>query len=50
MNMYFISYYIKNKNLYTFKIVHADDVQQAIKKARIKNIVDIKEITGRAQQ
>jgi hypothetical protein len=44
MKMYFITYYIRSKNLYTFKIVHADTVEKAIKKARVKHIVSIKEV------
>jgi hypothetical protein len=46
MNMYFVTYYIRNRYLYTFKIVHADTPQKAIKKARVKHIIDIKEIKG----
>ena len=47
MNMYFVTYYIRSKHLYTFKIVHADSYQKAIKKARVKHIIDIKEITAK---
>ena len=50
MKMYFVTYYYRSKNLYTFKIVHADSYELAIKKARVKHIVDIKEIKGDSEQ
>lgn len=43
MKKWRIIYYIRNKNLYTYKIVEANTAQEAIKKARVKNIVDLLE-------
>lgn len=43
MNLYEVFYY-KTKNWVHYKTIKADNVQQAIKKARVKYIVDIVEI------
>lgn len=43
MNLYEIFYY-KTKNWVHHKTIKADNPQQAIKKARVKYIVDIVEI------
>ena len=42
MNAYYVSYF--SRGSYTFKIVLADTYKQAIKKSRIKNIEEIKEM------
>lgn len=41
MNYYRIDYYSNRVGAYTYKIVKADTVEQAIKRARIKNIEEI---------
>ena len=44
MKMWEICYYIRNKNLYATKIIYANTAQEAIKKARVKDIEDIYEV------
>ena len=39
-----VDYYVRNKNLYTYKYVYANTAADAIKKARVKNITDLKPI------
>lgn len=41
MNYYRIDYFSRRVNAYTYKIVKADTYEQAIKRARIKNIEEI---------
>jgi hypothetical protein len=36
-----VTYYVRNKNLYTAKTVTAGTAVEAIKKAKVKNIVEI---------
>lgn len=45
MTLWFIEYY-KRANNYANKIVKADTAEKAIKKSRLKNIEDIKELNG----
>lgn len=42
MKKYYIAYY--SRNTYKTKIIIADSANHAIKKARVKNIIDVKEI------
>ncbi len=44
--LYFVEYY-KRANNYANKIVEAETVEQAIKKAKVKNIEDIKELNAK---
>lgn len=44
--LYFIEYY-KRANTYANKIVEAETTEQAIKRARVKNIEDIKELNAK---
>ena len=37
-----VEYYVRNKNLYTYKVVKAETASEAIKKAKVKNIVDLR--------
>ena len=39
-----VVYYVRNKNLYTSKIVAADSAPEAIRKARVKSIVDLRPV------
>lgn len=41
MKKWRVDYYIKNKNLYASKFVYAETPEEAIKKARVKNIEDL---------
>ncbi len=41
MNWYRIDYFSKRINAYTYKTVKAKSYEEAIKKSKIKNIVDI---------
>lgn len=43
MKKWYIAYY--SRNTYKHKYVSADTVDQAIKRARVKDIIDVKEIT-----
>lgn len=36
-----VSYYVRNRNLYTYKFVYADTAADAIRKARVKEIEDL---------
>ena len=38
---WYVGYYVRNKNLYTGKIVEADAAEKAIKRARVKNIIEL---------
>lgn len=46
MKKWRVDYYIRNKNLYTSKIIHAATAADAIKKARVTNIVDLVILEG----
>ena len=39
-----VVYYVRSKNLYTQKIVVAETAAEAIKKARVKSIVELEPI------
>lgn len=41
MKKWRVWYYIRNKNLYTYKYITARTASEAIKKSRVKNIVDL---------
>lgn len=43
--LWFIEYY-KRANCYANKIIEADNAEKALKKARVKNIEDIKEVNS----
>ena len=42
MKKWYVLYYVKKQNLYTYKVVQAETASEAIKKARVKNVVDLK--------
>ena len=46
MKKWRVDYYIRNKCLYTSKIIYAATATEAIKKARVKNIVDLVILEG----
>ena len=41
MKKWRVFYYIRSKNLYTYKDITAESASEAIKKSRVKNIVDL---------
>lgn len=44
MKQYRVDYFSNKANAYTYKIVSADSYEQAVKRSRVKNIEEIREL------